>query len=105
MINGWIYWQLFRIKHRINYHKVVVFLTGDDMELDKSCIKLLPFFMKRKYVDKAVVFYSKERYSDVPPKETLPEQCYVHAMNEKSMAKEPGTGCRLVLLLNHKGCS
>lgn len=58
-ISGRILWCKLKILNRISYNKVVICLSNDSTELDKQVLKYLPEFMKRKQVNKAIVFSDK----------------------------------------------
>ena len=59
---GWIFWNLVRIKYAISYNKVVIVLTGEDERVDKSCLKHIGDFAKRKHAKEAIIFCLSEYY-------------------------------------------
>ena len=52
-------WGRLKIKYRINYDCVVIILTEQDEEWNKTALKYLPDYMKRKSAKKALVFYTE----------------------------------------------
>ena len=66
-------WRRLKIKYRINYDCVVIILTEQDEEWNKTALKYLPDYMKRKSAKKALVFYTENctlQYSDVQNERT-----------------------------------
>lgn len=50
-------WRRLKIKYRIDCDCVVIILTEQDEEWNKTALKYLPDYMKRKSAKKALVFY------------------------------------------------
>ena len=59
-LKGWLHWQIFRIKYRINYKKAIIVLADENHELDRQVLIHLPDFVKRKHAKSVIVLCKKE---------------------------------------------
>lgn len=53
---GDFYWIILKLKDHINYNKVVLFLTGDNIEVDKYALQYLDLVIERKQAKEAIIY-------------------------------------------------
>lgn len=83
-LNGWLYWQQLRIKLKINYQKVVIVLTDDNLELDRKVMIYLKDFMERKYANQAIILCKEKRKIMLSSYEEK-KWIHVHAIKSEQM--------------------
>ena len=64
-LKGWLYWEKLIIRYRINYRKVVIVLSDENMELDRQVIKHLGDFVKRKHAADALIFCHEDKKAEL----------------------------------------
>lgn len=84
-LKGWLYWQLLRLKLKIDYHKVVIVLTDENRNLDRYVLAHLEDFMDRKYANQAVLMCTEGREEELASSYECEEWVRIHAIGEAQM--------------------
>lgn len=84
-LKGWLYWQLLRLKLKIDYHKVVIVLTDENRKLDEYVLAHLEDFMDRKYADHALLVCTEEREKELVFSYECERRVRIHAVQAAQM--------------------